>query len=256
MTGFPKHRNMKKLFVIACCCLALGVSAQNDRVNDFNTTHWLQSFNTVRLDDRWSLLLEFQWRRANGFRQGLQELYRTGVNYKVNDQVSVLAGYAFVQTHPYGDYPIAANGSFPEHRVFEQLSFRHPVQRWLFTHRFRLEQRWLQRIVNGTNGPVKDWNYLNRFRYQFRAQYRLKAKGNQEWYAAAADELFIGAGKNLGTNIFDQNRLFLLTGYKFSRKFSLEAGYFNQTLQQGRRVNNQTIMQRNNGLVLSSFLTL
>jgi hypothetical protein len=66
--------------------------------------------------------------------------------------------------------------------------------------------------------------------------------------------LFIGAGKNLGTNIFDQNRIFLLLGYKLNKKLSIEGGYFNQTLQQGRRINNSTIMQRNNGLVLSSVL--
>lgn len=247
---------MKLYYCTALLLLSVFVQAQNDRVNDFNTTHWLQSFNTVRLNGKWSLHMEFQWRRSEGFSKGLQELYRTGINYKINDQVTVHAGYAFVQTHPYGDYPIASSGSFPEHRAYEQLTIRHPVQKWLFTHRFRIEQRWLQRTVSGTTGPVKDWNYVNRFRYQFRTQYPLNVKGNREWYAAAADELFIGAGRNLGTNIFDQNRLFILLGYKFSKRYSVEAGYFNQTLQQGRRINNQTIMQRNNGLVLSSFLSI
>jgi len=45
-------------------------------------------------------------------------------------------------------------------------------------------------------------------------------------------------------------------GYKLNKTVSLEAGYFNQTLQQGRRINNQTIMQRNNGLVVSSIVQL
>lgn len=76
------------------------------------------------------------------------------------------------------------------------------------------------------------------------------------FYAVAADELFIGAGKNLGINIFDQNRIFLQLGYAFSKKISLEAGYFNQTLQQGRRVNEKSIIQRNNGLVIASFVNL
>ena len=70
-------------------------------------------------------------------------------------------------------------------------------------------------------------------------------------YAAVADEIFIGAGKNVGVNIFDQNRLFLLVGYKLNKNVNIESGYFNQTLQQGRRINNQTIMQRNNGLLVS-----
>ena len=70
-------------------------------------------------------------------------------------------------------------------------------------------------------------------------------------YAAVADEIFIGAGKNVGVNIFDQNRLFLLVGYKLNKNVNIESGYFNQTLQQGKRINNQTIMQRNNGLLVS-----
>lgn len=73
----------------------------------------------------------------------------------------------------------------------------------------------------------------------------------------AADELFIVAEKNIGVNIFDQNRIFLLVGYHFNKNFVIECGYINQTFQQGRRVNNNnTIIQRNNGVVISSFLNL
>ncbi len=45
-------------------------------------------------------------------------------------------------------------------------------------------------------------------------------------------------------------------GYKQNTPITIEGGHFNQNLQQGRRTNNQTIMQRNNGLVLSSILNL
>lgn len=79
-------------------------------------------------------------------------------------------------------------------------------------------------------------------------------KGSRQLYSAAADELLVGAGKNVGVNIFDQSRIFLLLGYKFSKRFTVEGGYLNQTLQQGRRINN-TIIQRNNGIVLTSLLT-
>jgi hypothetical protein len=142
--------------------------------------------------------------------------------------------------------------------VYEQLSFRQPVNKWTFVHRFRIEQRWLGRVKAGTapNREIEGWNFLHRFRYQFRSQYPFWAKGDKQFYGAAADEIFIGAGKKVGVNLFDQNRIFLLLGYKLSKNVLLEAGYFNQTLQQGRRINNQTIMQRNNGLVISSFLNL
>ena len=110
-------------------------------------------------------------------------------------------------------------------------------------------------MQTGTDRDIEGWTYLNRFRYQCRIQLPLWTKEQQQFYAVAADEIFIGAGKNVGVNIFDQNRIFLLAGFKFNKNITVEAGYFNQTLQQGRRINNTTIMQRNNGGVLSTFLS-
>jgi hypothetical protein len=250
---------MKIAFVyIYCIFLLVDVSAQNDRRNDFNNTNWLQTFNTIKLHNKWGLHLEYQWRREKGLKYWQQGLLRIGTNYKVNDNVTAHIGYAWAETYPYGDYPIANNGTFPEHRTYEQLTFRQPVNKFLLTHRFRIEQRWLGRVKAGTAGnrEIEDWFFLHRFRYQFRTQYSLWAKGDKQFYGAAADEIFIGAGKNLGTNVFDQNRIFLLFGYKLNKNVSIEAGYFNQTLQQGRRINNQTIMQRNNGVVISSSINL
>lgn len=229
---------------------------QNDRLNDFNNINWLQTFHTIPLGKKWSLHLEYQWRREQGLKHWQQSLLRVGANYKVNDQVTAHLGYGWIETFPYGDYPIATNGTFPEHRLYEQLNLRQPVQKFLFMHRFRIEQRWLGRLKAGTAGnrEVEDWLFLLRFRYQFRTQYPFHTQGDLQVYGAAADEVFIGAGKNAGTNIFDQNRLFILLGFRPGKRIAVEAGYMNQTLQQGRRINNNTIMQRNNGLVLSTFI--
>ena len=246
---------MKNFAVSFLLALTICSHAQNDRVNDFNNTNWLQTFNTIPLNKKWSLHAEYQWRREKGLKYWQQSLLRIGANYKLNDNVIAHIGYAWAETFPYGDYPIANNGTFPEHRLYEQLTLRQSSGKVLFTHRFRIEQRWLGRVKVGTTGnrEIEDWFFLHRFRYQFRTQYPFWTKGDRQFYGAAADEIFIGAGKNLGTNIFDQNRIFLLVGLKLNKKISLEAGYFNQTLQQGRRVNNNTIMQRNNGVVISSF---
>lgn len=244
--------SMKKSFFLLLLILSAETKAQNDRVNDFNNTNWLQGFVTIPLNKIWSIHTEYQWRRSEGLKNWQQSLLRAGVNYKLNDNVILHAGYAEAETFSYGNHPIANNGTFPEHRVYEQLTLRQPVNKFLFTHRFRIEQRWLGKVKAGSDRDIEEWLFLHRFRYQFRSQLTLSKK----WYAAAADEIFIGAGKNVGVNIFDQNRIFLLTGFKLNKNISLEGGYFNQTLQQGRRINNNTIMQRNNSIVLSSFLSL
>ena len=241
---------MKYFIFFIAFFISVTVRAQNDRLNDYNSTNWLQTFATVPVNKKWSIHTEYQWRRTDGLKNWQQSLLRTGVNYKLNEQVILHAGYAEAETFPYGNYPIAANGTFPEHRMYEQLVLRQPLKKFLITHRFRIEQRWLGRVKAGTSREIEDWVFLHRFRYQFRTQLAV----SKNWYAAAADEIFIGAGKNVGVNVFDQNRIFLLAGYKLNRHVSLEAGYFNQTLQQGRRINNSTVIQRNNGMVVSSFL--
>ena len=70
-------------------------------------------------------------------------------------------------------------------------------------------------------------------------------------YAAVFDEVFIGFGKNVNANVFDQNRIGILLGYKLNKRFSLEGGYLNQTLQQPQPVNGKPVYQYNNGLILN-----
>ena len=249
---------MKRLLVLPVLLLTIKAVAQNDRLNDFNNTNWIQTINTITLNKKWSLHLEYQWRRENGLKYWQQSLLRVGTNFKLAENVTVHAGYGWIETFPYGDFPIAAAGTFPEHRIYEQITFRQPVKKFIFSHRFRIEQRWLGRVKQNTGGnrEIEDWFFLHRFRYQFRTQYPFWEKGDKQLYSVAADEILIGAGKNLGTNIFDQNRIFLLLGFKLNKKISIEGGYFNQTLQQGRRINSNSIIQRNNGIVLTSVLSL
>jgi hypothetical protein len=75
---------------------------------------------------------------------------------------------------------------------------------------------------------------------------------NKTPYVAAYNELFIGFGKNVNENIFDQNRIGLLFGYRFNNTLRIEAGYLNQTLQLGREVNNQNVYQNNNGFIVNT----
>lgn len=249
---------MKSLSLILLLVISQFVFAQNDRLNDYNNINWLQSANTIRLTGKWSLHLEYQWRRTEGLKSWQQSLLRVGINRQLNESITAHLGYGWIETFPYGDFPIAAQGTFPEHRIYEQLSFRHPLKKWTFTHRFRVEQRWLGKVKANTDREIEGWTFLHRFRYQFRSQFEFWKKEEKQLYAAAADELFIGAGKNLGVNIFDQNRIFLLLGFRFNKYIAIEGGYLNQTLQQGRRVNGggNTVMQRNNGVTITSVVNL
>ena len=56
--------------------------------------------------------------------------------------------------------------------------------------------------------------------------------------------------------MFDQNRIMFLLGYKFNKKFKLEAGYLNVIQQLGREVNGSNVFQHNNGLLVNTVFDL
>jgi hypothetical protein len=248
--------NMKKLFWIILCAFPFTGRAQNDRLQDNNSLEWAQLFTTVKLSPKWDALVEYQWRRTNGLKDWQQSLFRTGIQRRLNNQLTLAAGYAWIETFPYGDYPLAANGTFPEHRIHEQIQLRTTLGKLTVSQRLRIEQRWLGRVQANTKRIIEDWVYSNRFRHLVRLQHPLVQQNAFSLYGAVADEIFIGAGKNVGANVFDQNRIMLILGSKLSNQISIEAGYINQTLFQGRRVNNNTIVQNNNGATLALIVNL
>jgi hypothetical protein len=91
-----------------------------------------------------------------------------------------------------------------------------------------------------------------------RVQVPLKGNAikNKTPYVAMYDEIFIGFGKNVNENIFDQNRFGLLFGYKFNDIVRLEAGYLNQMLQLGREVNGRNVFQNNNGFIINTNINI
>jgi hypothetical protein len=228
--------------------------SQEQRLADNNTIGWFVYTGTFKIKPKLSIHTEYQWRRVNTVKNWQQSLFRTGINYAINKDVSVNAGYAFAETFPYGDYPNA--NAFPEHRLFEQVVLKQAVNKIELSHRFTLEQRFISKILFVNNQKNTDWNYLNRIRYRLRTEipFYIKKGSTNKWRIILQDELFIGWGKNIGANVFDQNRVTILLGYRLNKNIKLEAGYLNQILQQGKRVNDKAVFQYNNGFMLATHL--
>lgn len=246
------------LLCLAALCTLHSQTTKAQRISDYNTFGWFASFNTIHINKQWSVWLEYQSRRDNLITDWQQLFARTGLQYHLSKDMSAMVGYAFAYTYDYGDYSPGRH-PIPEHRIFEQFQWNDDRYRVDLTHRFRLEQRYIGKVIQSAEFYQQDgWNYVNRLRYQLRATMPLnhsKMK-NKTWYAAAYDEIFIGFGKNVKQNVFDQNRVGLLLGYQLNKTFRAEAGYFNVIQQQGSLVDNKEVFQYNSGLIVNLYLTL
>jgi Protein of unknown function (DUF2490) len=240
----------KIIFLLLPIILASKLFCQTNKLNDYNSLIWLQTFNTIKINNTWGLHAEYQWRRTPGIKNWQQGLLRLGVNYKVNKKIAIQVGYANVQTYNYGTYPVAALGRFPEHRLYQQLVIKQHINKILLTHRLRLEQRLIGKRKNNITNEIDTWIYSNRFRYSLKGQYNF----NKKLYGAIANEVFYHLDNKLSNTNFDQNRINIIAGFKAADNITLELGYLNQLIRQGKPVNNNTIIQRNNGFILGSFI--
>ena len=249
----PKHVALNTL---VCILLALPAISVAQRLQDKNTICWAGSINTIYVSKNISLLLEYQWRREGFFRSWQQSLARCGMQYHFRYGITALAGYGYVITFPFGDYP-AGPYPVPEHRFFEHVAWNDTKGRVTLSHRIRLEQRMVGKVnQKAQEYEVTDWVYLNRIRYQLRLAYPLNNKSleSKTWYLAGYDELFIGFGSNVNQNVFDQNRIGLLGGYQFNKVYRLEAGYLNQNVQQSSLTGGKQVYQYNNGLIVNLYI--
>ena len=99
------------------------------------------------------------------------------------------------------------------------------------THRFRLEQRWVEQL-----GLVDDevvnlaTNYQNRLRYLNRNLFQILPlhKNESEIYGILQSEVFLNLGNNkVNSKFFDQNRFLVGLGLNFENKTRFELGYLN-----------------------------
>ena len=234
-------------------------NAQQIRLNDKNNIGWYNIFTTTNLNSKWSIHAEFQFRRVDFAKNGQQNLFRTGINFQPDKSILLRLGYANIETFPYGDYPINALGKqFTEHRIFEMVSLQNKFHHADLTHRFMLEQRFNGKYSSADLTKEDEYVFLNRLRYMCRVQIPIGNTKSQVKmpYVGFYDEVFVGFGKNVGENIFDQNRLGVLLGYKLNETAKFELGYLNQIVQLSREIDNKNVFQYNSGFLANVLINI
>ena len=179
---------------------------------------WLMGTSTIRLNQKFGLHAEAQYRDHGIFNEVEQILLRGGVNFHYNPNLIFTAGYGNISGHlPDREY---YNKSINEHRLWEQVILRNTMGRLITEHRYRLEQRWIS-----TN---KNNSYQDRMRYCLRLTVPINKSKLEErtFFISVYDEIFI----NFNKNPFDRNRAYAAIGYQFTPLINVQAGYLAQTV--------------------------
>ena len=212
----------------------LSSSAQEARDIANHQHTWFMAFGNHRLSDAIGLHTEYQFRRTDFGKDWQQSLMRIGLDWNKSENHLATAGYGWIRSFPYGDQPISE--TFDEHRIWQQFISKSNTNDFQWTHRYRLEQRYMNRTEGGS------WQH--RARYFVQISWAIPSL--PLWTLSAYEELFIGLRKlqQPVVNLLQQNRMSVAVNYHFANGTSAQVGWLVQTLWKGdgKAESNQTVL--------------
>jgi hypothetical protein len=233
-------KNISVLLITITTSIFLNATAQSQ------FTGWVASFNTFKVGKKISIHADAQIRSTDEIKQVQTFLIRSGLNFHLNKKTTVTTGYAFISNKRTVSN---VSGYAPEHRIWEQLLYNHKLKNIFVSHRFRLEQRFISKSIVVNNELKNDGAvYANRFRYFIRNILPLKKEATftKGMFVALQNEVFVNFGNTSTVNgkFFDQNRLYLATGFRLNPKADMEIGYINQYVNgRGSQFTNNHVLQ-------------
>jgi len=229
---------MKKLktpfLILAGIFIALPAISQVQSVSQ--TTAWLLMAQNIRITSKLTIAADEQLAFSQD-NKSMQHLVRAGVSYNLFKGLSIIpAGYAYTWNYVYGMQPAAIANN--EQTIWHQLGFNHRVGRIGISHRFRMEERFIQNNQTDANGNFIDNGYSN---FQNRVRYRLMANlpinkstiSNGTIFLNAWTEVFYSWGQPVQYHSINQKRGFIGVGYQVNNGLSCVAGPYVQQLIKG-----------------------
>jgi len=245
---------MRPFALLAFICPVL-VHAQTDRVVESNQNFWFSHWGDHHVAEKWSVHSEFHIRRAELGATAQQLLIRPAVNYHLNDAVIFTVGYSYYENYGFGEFPIRFSNW--EQHIYEQVQTTHRIGKLVMSHRFRIEHRWIARLVPnaaGDEGVFDGYSTSNRMRYRIWNTYPLNKSGKLT--ANAYWELFLVTQAASGVDRFNQGRLAGMLGYRATKELNILVGYLHQNLQRPGAANGVDLDQRNATLHIAAVLNL
>lgn len=204
--------------VALTCVLMLPYSsaAQN---SDFG--NWLIYIGNKKVDSKWNIHNEVQYRNYDAIGDLEQLLLRTGVGYNLSENNhNLLLGYGYILSQNYSadtEDKLDVN----EHRIFQQFTSKQKIGNVSLSHRYRFEQRFVE----------SDFKMRLRYFLAFKVPILKTETSPTKLYLSAYNEVFL----NTESEVFDRNRVYGGLGYQLNNNVRIEAGYMNQLFEHSSR---------------------
>jgi len=195
----------KYLITTLALLLTFGIYAQETGESKLGT--WLEVTSSNRLSEKLSLSASYTNWNYEGFKNYQLRLGLIGLAYRFNAKTTAGIGYGYGNI----DTTFENNGIpiIKEHRLFEFATFKHKSYDIAWSHRLKLEHRFLDRQTSN--------DLIHRIRYRFKGTLPI----NQLFFISVYDEIHF----NLNPFDFQQNRAFGGLGYKVNKNSNLIFGY-------------------------------
>ena len=212
------------------CLLLITSSYVKVLAQDGNAGKWLVYFGNQKINNKWLLQSDFQYRLNQVSNQKSQLLLRAGLGYNLTEaNNNILIGLAYIQSNwEEGDVtkPVTK-----EQRIYQQYLYKQKVNNVFITHRVRLEERFI----------ADDFGLRSRYFLSVQKPLNGKLLNRRSVYASCFNELFL----DIKNQKFDRNRFYSGIGFGVSNDIRLETGYLIQAQKNTTRGQFQLIVYNN-----------
>ena len=183
--------------------------------------NWLIYIGSKKVNSKWNIHNEVQYRNYDAVGDLEQLLLRTGVGYNLSENNhNLLLGYGYILSQNYVA-DAQEKTDVNEHRIFQQFTSKQKIGKVSLSHRYRFEQRFVEA------------DFKMRLRYFLALKIPLiKSEAvPAKLYVSAYNEVFL----NTESSVFDRNRVYAGLGYQLYKNVRVEAGYMNQLFENSSR---------------------
>jgi len=183
--------------------------------------NWLIYIGSKKVNSKWNIHNEVQYRNYDAIGDLEQLLLSTGVGYNLSENNhNLLLGYGYILSQNYVA-DTQEKTDVNEHRIFQQFTSKQKIGSVSLSHRYRFEQRFVE----------SDFKMRLRYFLAFKVPLVKTETLPSKLYISAYNEVFL----NTESSVFDRNRVYGGLGYQLNKNVRIEAGYMNQLFENASR---------------------